>query len=324
MRVLRALRAGLAGLLLGLAAVAGHAGVLRYCDAAPDLDAAQRDTLLRVAAVVRQELQRADTRAALVSRSGLDLSRLGVRYSHAGIGLADSPAVPWSVRQLYFDCDVGRARLFDQGLAGFVLGQHDARVGFVSLVLLPGRAAESLARAALDELQALALLAPRYSANAYAHATRYQNCNQWVAELMATAWGRGDPPASVQLAAENATSRDAANANATAVARGRAQHWLREAGYEPSRVVLPSRALLMAMPFVPWVSLDDHPEESLRQGAMEVSMPAALEAFIRAREPEARRIEVCYSASRIVLRRGWTPLSPACEVQAGDELIELD
>ena len=316
MRVLRALRAGLAGLLLGLAAVAGHAGVLRYCDAAPDLDAAQRDTLLRVAAVVRQELQRADTRAALVSRSGLDLSRLGVRYSHAGIGLADSPAVPWSVRQLYFDCDERRARLFDQGLAGFVLGQHDARVGFVSLVLLPGRAAESLARAALDELQALALLAPRYSANAYAQSTRYQNCNQWVAELMATAWGGRSPQAPLQGGSEGAQSHDPV--------RDRAQQWLREAGYQPSRLTLPSSAVLLAAPFVPWLHLDDHPEALLQQRVMEVSMPEALEAFIRAREPEARRIEVCYTARRIVLRRGWTPLLPACEAETGDESMNLD
>jgi len=316
LRVLRALRAGLAGLLLGLAAVAGHAGVLRYCDAAPDLDAAQRDTLLRVAAVVRQELQRADTRAALVSRSGLDLSRLGVRYSHAGIGLADSPAVPWSVRQLYFDCDERRARLFDQGLAGFVLGQHDARVGFVSLVLLPGRAAESLARAALDELQALALLAPRYSANAYAQSTRYQNCNQWVAELMATAWGGRSPQAPLQGGSEGAQSHDPV--------RDRAQQWLREAGYQPSRLTLPSSAVLLAAPFVPWLHLDDHPEALLQQRVMEVSMPEALEAFIRAREPEARRIEVCYTARRIVLRRGWTPLLPACEAETGDESMNLD
>ena len=316
MRVLRALRVGLAGLLLGLAAVAGHAGVLRYCDASPDLDAAQRDTLLRVAAVVRQELQRSDTRVALVSRSGLDLSRLGVRYSHAGIGLADSPTVPWSVRQLYFDCDEGRARLFDQGLAGFVLGQHDARLGFVSLVLLPARAAESLAQAALDERQALALLGPRYSANAYAQSTRYQNCNQWVAELMATAWGGWSPQAPLQGGSEGAPSHD--------TDRGRAQHWLREAGYQPSRLTLPSRTALLAVPFVPWVHLDDHPEALLQQRVMEVSMPEALEAFIRAREPEARRIEVCYVARRIVLRRGWTPLSPACEAETGDESMNLD
>ena len=313
---MRALRVGLAGLLLGLAAVAGHAGVLRYCDASPDLDAAQRDTLLRVAAVVRQELQRLDTRVALVSRSGLDLSRLGVRYSHAGIGLADSPTVPWSVRQLYFDCDEGRARLFDQGLAGFVLGQHDARLGFVSLVLLPGRAAESLARAALDERQALALLGRRYSANAYAQSTRYQNCNQWVAELMATAWGGWSPQAPLQGGSEGAPSHD--------TARGRAQHWLREAGYQPSRLTLPSSAALLAAPFVPWVHLDDHPEALLQQRVMEVSMPEALEAFIRAREPEARRIEVCYSARRIVLRRGWAPLSSACEAETGDESTVLD
>ena len=316
MRVLRALRVGLAGLLLGLAAVAGHAGVLRYCDASSDLDAAQHDTLLRVAAVVRQELQRSDTRVALVSRSGLDLSRLGVRYSHAGIGLADSPAVPWLVRQLYFDCDEGRARLFDQGLAGFVLGQHDARLGFVSLVLLPGRAAESLARAALDERQALALLGPRYSANAYAQSTRYQNCNQWVAELMATAWGGWSPQAPLQGGSAGAQSHD--------TARVRAQHWLREAGYQPSRLTLPSRTALLAVPFVPWVHLDDHPEALLQQRVMEVSMPEALEAFIRAREPEARRIEVCYRDRRIVLRRGWTPLSPACEAETGDESTELD
>lgn len=316
MRVLRALRVGLAGLLLGLVAVAGHAGVLRYCDASPDLDAAQRDTLLRVAAVVRQELQRSDTRVALVSRSGLDLSRLGVRYSHAGIGLADSPTVPWSVRQLYFDCDEGRARLFDQGLAGFVLGQHDARLGFVSLVLLPARAAESVAQAALDERQALALLGPRYSANAYAQSTRYQNCNQWVAELMATAWGGWSPQAPLQGGSEGAQSHD--------TPRGRAQHWLREAGYRPSRLTLPSSAALLAVPFVPWVHLDDHPEALLQQRVMEVSMPEALEAFIRAREPEARRIEVCYSARRIVVRRGWAPLSSTCEAETGDESTDLD
>ena len=309
------MRRGALGLLLAVTAAAGHAGGLRYCDASPDLDAAQRDTLLQVAAVVRQELQRGGTAAALVSRSGLDLRRLGVRYSHAGIGLAESPGVPWSVRQLYFDCDEGRARLFDQGLAGFVLGQHDARMGFVSLVLLPERAAQPLARAALDDRLALALLGGRYSANAHAQSTRYQNCNQWVAELMAAAWGGWSPGQAEQT--------DVAQAAPSPTPRARAQHWLRDAGYRPSRLRLPSAALLLAVPFMPWVHLDDHPEEALQQRVMEVSMPAALEAFVQAREPSARRIELCYTPRHIVLRRGWTPLSPACEPEAGDETIAL-
>ena len=143
------MRALAAATALALAATAGaaQAGALPYCDAQPDLSAAQRYTLLQVAAVVRQDLQRAGTTAALVSRSGLDLKRFGQRYSPAGISLAASPAVPWSVRQLYYDCDERRARLFDQGLAGFLLGQHDARVGFVSLVMLPEAAARPMAQA---------------------------------------------------------------------------------------------------------------------------------------------------------------------------------
>jgi len=80
---------------------------------------------------------------------------------------------------------------------------------------------------------------------------------------------------------------------------------------------------LLAVPFMPWVHLDDHPEEALQQRVMEVSMPAALEAFVQAREPSARRIELCYTPRHIVLRRSWTPLSPACEPEAGDETIAL-
>ena len=41
--------------------------------------------------------------------------------------------------------------------------------------------------------EALALLAGEYSANAYAYSTRYQNCNQWLVELMASAWGADAP-----------------------------------------------------------------------------------------------------------------------------------
>ena len=310
--------AGATALLLAAAAGAAQAGALRYCQATPDLNAAQRDTLLRVAALVRQELQRAGTSAALVSRSGLDLRRFGERYSHAGISLAASPAVPWSVRQLYYDCNEGRARLFDQGIAGFVLGQHDARVGFVSLVLLPESAAAPLSQAALDDGRALALLAGRYSANAYAYSTRYQNCNQWVAELMATAWGALDRPA----ASGEAAAGEYPPIGPTA-ARARAQKWLREADYRPRPMALRPGALILAAPLMPWVHLDDHPAPALQQQVFEVSMPASLEMLVRTREPQARRVEICHTAQRIVLRRGWVPLSDVCVPEEGDEVYAL-
>lgn len=306
----RAWRRAAIGWLLTIASLASNAGLPRYCEPPPDLSAAQRDSLLRVADVVRQELQRSGTSAALVSRSGLDLRRLGARYSHAGIGLASSPSVPWSVRQLYFDCDQQRARLFDQGLAGFVLGQHDPRVGFISLVLMPEAAAQTLAEAALDERRALSLLGSRYSANAYAYATQYQNCNQWVAELMAAAWGDLKPAA----AGPPARSSEL---------RVQAQQWLREAAYRPSSLTPRPRALALVVPFVPWFHLDDHPEASLGAQVFEVSMPASLEAFVRQREPSATRVEICHTPQHIVLRRSWAPLNDACVPEPGDELILL-
>lgn len=311
-------RAGATALLLAAAAGAAQAGVLRYCEAPPDLNAAQRHTLLRVAALVRQELQNAGTSAALVSRSGLDLRRFGARYSHAGLSLAASPAVPWSVRQLYYDCDERRARLFDQGLAGFLLGQQEARVGFVSLVLLPEAAAQPLAQAALDDARALALLAGPYSANAYAYSTRYQNCNQWVAELMATAWGRLDQPLTARLQGDHQPPD-----SGPSTPRERAQQWLREADYLPSPMALRPGALILTAPFIPWVHLDDHPAPALRQQVFEVSMPASLEAFVRQREPAATRIELCHTDTRIVLRRGWAPLSDDCAPETGDEIYAL-
>lgn len=297
-------------LALSMAATTGRAGVLRYCEAQPDLSAAQRDTLLQVAAVVRQELQRAGASAALVSRSGLDLRRFGERYSHAGISLAQSPSVPWSVRQLYFDCDERRARLFDQGIAGFLLGQHDTRVGFVSLVILPEAAARPLAQAARDDARALSLLGAQYSANAYAYSTRYQNCNQWVAELMAAAWGALAP-------------QPEGRGSAPETFRVRAQQWLREADYRPTPMTLRPRALVLAAPFIPWVQVDDHPAKALQDQVFEVSMPASLEAFVRQREPTATRIEVCHTDSSIVLRRGWAPLRDDCVAEPGDEVLVL-
>src|SRR5205814_1311712 len=113
----------------------------------------------------------------------------GLRYSHAGVSLKANDNTPWSVRQLYYACDEQRPRLYDQGLSGFLLGTDDAAVGYVSIVLPGGTQAVALESAALDTARVVRLLAATYSANAYPFSVRYQNCNQWVAELLATAWG---------------------------------------------------------------------------------------------------------------------------------------
>ena len=277
--------------------------MLHPCDAQPPTSAAQQDRLLQFAAVIRAELARAPEPVALIARSGLDLSRFGMRYSHAGLGLRDHGDGPWTVRQLYFSCDERRPRLFDQGLAGFVFGTADPAAGHIALVLMPGPAGDALANAALDRQRALSLLGARYGANAHAFTPDYQNCNQWVAELMAKAWSGTDGPEAGQEST-----------------RSRAQRWLSGRGYEATVFDVGAAGMLAAL-FVPWVVRGGHPPDDLEQGRFRVSMPASLEAFARSQVPGARRLEFCHADGRVVVREGWEGMGPGCKPRAGDRVV---
>ena len=293
-----------AAALFGLLGVtSAHAAALNFCDRPSTLSAPQQDRLLQFAAVVRRELAGSGQSVALISRSGLDLHRFGIRYSHAGISLRASENTPWSVRQLYYACDEGGPRLFDQGLAGFLFGTDDPGIGYVSIQLMPNAAATAVERAALDKPRALRLLAATYSANAYPQSLRYQNCNQWVAELLATAWG------------ELADGDDL---------RARAQAWLLREGYAPPAVELGASWVLWAGLFIPWIHYGDHPRADLAAQRLHTSLPSAIEAFVQARQPEAQRIELCHKAAQVVIRRDGPPLAQGCTPEAGDELLTLN
>ena len=257
---------------------------------------------------------------ALIARSGLDLSRFGQRYSHAGVSLKTGPESPWAVRQLYLDCDERRPRLFDQGMAAFVLGSEEPALGYVSVLLLPPAPAAALERTALDNRQALALLGREYSANAYPFSPRYQNCNQWVAELLATAWG---PGGATRGEAGGETGHDTPAA-AGERERERAQQWLRSEGYEPTVFDVGWRALMWAGAFIPWVHGDDHPAEDVEQQIYRVSMPTSIEAFVRRKLPDATRLEFCHTEAQVVIRRGWEPIAEGCQAGPGDTVISLE
>lgn len=296
-RVIRGLLAGLA--LAGAWATAQAAGWASssFCERNPTLSAGEQDTLLRFAGVLRAELDATGEDTVLISRSGLDLSEFGLRYSHAGVALRDRDTGVWRVRQLYYACDEQAPRLYDQGLAGFVMGSERPQRGYLSIVRLPPDAARALRAAALDTPAALQLLAGRYSANAYAWSLRYQNCNQWVLELMALAWGALPPGPDL---------------------RAQAQQWLRQAGYAPAPVPVPSHWLMFAASFVPLVHLDDHPEDDRYALRLKVSVPATLEAFVRARWPDSQRLELCHDSQQAVVHGGWALVDEACRAGPAD------
>lgn len=268
---------------------------LRLCADQPPRSAAAQDRLLQLAALLRAELEAAGQPAALVARAGTPrLARFGLRYTHAAVSLRDNPLLPWGVRQLYFACDEQRVRLFDQGLAGFLMGADDSERGFVSLLLLPAEAATSLAAAALDQEAAQRLLAGDYVANAHPQDLLRLNCNQWLAELMAQAWA---PPAA---------------------GRASAQAVLGVWGYAPRPIRYGHPGWRVVASFVPWLSFAGHPPEDAARGELVTSLPADLERLAQRLWPASRRVELCYTPSHALLRRDGEPLPDACEPAPGD------
>ena len=286
---------------------AAHAGTslasARFCDRAQELTATEQDRLLRFAAVVREELAATEGSVALISRSGLDLARFGIRYSHAALAWRHDNDSGWSARQLYYACDEGRPRIFDQGTAGFAMGTANPALGYIALVKLPAETVPPLRRALLDPVRVQEVLAGRYSANAYAFNLKYQNCNQWVVEMLAAAWG--ELPAGSDL-------------------RARAQDWLRAAPYNPAAVDVGARWLMLGSLFVPLVHMDDHPPEAIGTMQLTVSLPASLEAFARQRLPASERVEICHDGKQVVVHRGWQPIADGCIAGANDRVVLLD
>jgi len=172
----------------------------------------------------------------------------------------------------------------------------------VSVVLLPAAKADELERAALDNGRSLQLLNAAYSANAFAWGLQYQNCNQWVVEMLATAWGR------------------IADVDAP---RAQAQQWLAQQGYAPTHIEVGNRALMWAGAFVPWLHDNDHPPDDIAAMVYRVSMPASIEGFVRATVPGASRIEFCHTGRQVVVHRGWEPIADGCVPDAQDTVITL-
>lgn len=269
----------------------------RFCEVEPSPKAVEQDRLLRLAAVIRDELQRLEARTVLISRSGLDLRSFGIPYSHAAIAWRDSNG-SWTVRQLYYACEQAEAKIYDQGLAGFVLGGAGSDEGRVSIVALPAESGEALRRTVMDDSQALSVLGTEYSASAFAFSTRYQNCNQWVLEILATAWGELSGPGT---------------------ARERAQRWLLSAGYAPSPIHVSGGQMLLSR-FIPLVQTDDHPEEDRQARALRITLPETIEAFVRRKLPASRRVLVCHDELQAVAHDGWSPTEGECRAGIGDRV----
>nr|WP_183381499.1 MULTISPECIES: DUF2145 domain-containing protein [unclassified Herbaspirillum] len=277
-----------------------HAASFLFCDREANLTAAEKNQVLNFSSVVKDVLEKSGSDAAIISRSGTDLTRFHIRYSHSGFTLKKNENTPWSVRQLYYGCEDQKPSIFDQGLSGFLMTHDDNIPSYVSVLLLPKPETDAMAKTALDNKLSVELLGNDYSANAYAFSTIYQNCNQWVAEMLAFAWG-------------NLSSNDDF--------RNKAQAWLKANAYKPTDIDAKYSYVVWVGHMIPLLHTKDHPSENIDRKIFQVSMPAAIEEFVKNRVDNVSRVEMCLKDNRIVIHRGWDSIADGCIAGPEDDVL---
>jgi hypothetical protein len=81
---------------------------------------------------------------------------------------------------------------------------------------------------------------------------------------------------------------------------------------------------MLASYFVPLVHLDDHPDADRDSMQLRISLPTAVEAFVRQRYPDSERIELCHDDKQVVVRHGWQAIAEGCKPQPGDRIIRVE
>ncbi|MDP3702480.1 MAG: DUF2145 domain-containing protein [Hylemonella sp.] len=225
-----------------------------------------------LSAQVLDELERQQLSFALIARVGVDLSEFGLHYSHVGVAWRDHPKGQWYTFHLLNRCGTGQSELVEQSLADFFnVELHSYR----ALVAAPTFPTQLKLQRAFFGPQARQLHEIEYNMISHPFSTKFQNSNQWVLEVMASALA----PAG------------------TISSRQTAQDWLRDKGYTPSviPISLPRRA--GARLFSPHVRFSDHSSEEFSAGRYAVVSVDSVLAFLRNQNPGLREIDLAVGAN---------------------------
>lgn len=189
---------------------------------------------LALAERTRNALDASGARVVLLARSGQDLSKYGLRYSHLGWAYR-SETGQWLIVHKLNSCGSADASIYRQGLGEFFL---DDPFRFEAAWVTPNAdVQERLYPLLRDNTQVAVLHTRAYSIVSYVWATRYQQSNQWALELLAQAM---DP---------DIRSRE------------QAQAWLRYKNYQPSVLRIDALTRLGGRISAANVAFDDHPNE---------------------------------------------------------------
>ncbi|MCP3658647.1 DUF2145 domain-containing protein [Herbaspirillum sp.] len=240
----------LAGLVLAIAApLAAHAG--QSCEPAiPDATAVQAQLDMAVRTVERLNASAADV--VIIGRVGQDLSKYRQRYSHLAFAYRDGQQ--WVVVHKLNECGTAVSNLYEQGMGQFFM---DSPFLLEAYVAVPQPEVQQRLRAILVRPQVTRLHEAQYNMLAYPWATRYQQSNQWVNEMLAMAL---EP---------QITTRE------------QAQAWLKFKGYVPDTLNLGPMTRLGGRMFKANIAFDDHPNALRFSDRIETTTADSLLAFLQ-------------------------------------------
>lgn len=262
-------------LLLAALCYSGNARAGRSCDPKPrDVNSVKEAMNLAHKSLLA--LEQAGAEVALIARAGQDLSQYGLRYSHMGLVWRDHPNGRYLVVHELNHCGTAESALYDEGLGNFFL---DDMFRYQTEILIPSPATQAKLARLLASNRALRLHDPHYNMLAYPFSTRYQNSNQWLLEGYALA-----------MADANGGSGGGSGGSGGDSSRAAAQRWLKQNGYAPITVYLPTLTRLGARMFRANVEFDDHPFGRRMAGQIDTVSVDSVLRFVKQREPDAKSL----------------------------------
>lgn len=243
------MKPALAALLLAAAFAAAPAHAGRPCEDVP-LDVATVQQALGLATRTAERLSRTSARVVVIARSGQDLDKWNVRWSHMAFGYRDD-AGTWRVVHKLNHCGTPHSAVYRQGLGDFFLDRMHRYE--TAIVALRPDVQERLLPMLKDNARIAQWHVDRYNMLAYPWSLEYQQSNQWVLETLAGG-----------MIGEGAS-------------RAQAQAWLESRRYVPATVRLDAMTRLGARLTRANVAFDDHPAEKRFAGRIEtVTVDSAL------------------------------------------------
>lgn len=250
-----------AALVLALSAGGGAYAGGACSDAPPTPESVRKG--LQLALKTFQALEQSGEKIALIGRVGSDLSKHKLRYSHMGAVWRDHPQGRWVVVHMLNHCGTAGGALYDEGLGNFF---NDDPFAYETIIAFPGTENQDRLIKLLGTALPDSLYQPSYNMVAYPWSTKYQNSNQWLAEVLAAAWA---PEGSV-------------------FDRAQAQSWLKLAGYQPTLLRLGAFERLGARMFRANIAFDDHPNELRFSDQIYTVTVESVIDFVRRHDPKSR------------------------------------